>query len=145
MCATRYADTRRCAAAIFYLTRTDGTRDHQQSSERIAAVSNSLLQMLPHHRSPVILNRKHESRWLRQDLPLADVTKLLKPYPADLMNAYPIDPAIKNPRAEGKELLKPIGERVIPEFDARTKEDLELQGMGSEKNFRYDSEWPWGG
>ena len=111
----------------------------------ITTVSNSLLEKLPHHRSPVILNKKHESRWLKQDLPLADVTKLLKPYPADLMNAYPVDPAIKNPRAEGKELLKPIGERVVPEFDAKTRKDVELQGMGSGKNFTYDPDWPWGG
>lgn len=110
----------------------------------ITTVSNSLLEKLPHHRSPVILNKKHESRWLKQDLPLADVTKLLKPYPADLMNAYPVDPAIKNPSAEGKELLKPIGERVLPEFDAKTRQDIDLQGMGSGKRFTYDPEWPWG-
>jgi hypothetical protein len=63
--------------------------------------------------------------------------------PSFMMNAYPIDPAIKNPRAVGKELLKPIGERVVPEFDAKTRQNLELQGMGSGKRFAYDPEWPW--
>jgi hypothetical protein len=102
------------------------------------------LQKLPHHRSPVILDRKHEAKWLNTDLPLADVTKLLKPYPADLMNAYPVDPAIKNPRAEGVDLLKPIGERIVPEYDIKTQEDVELQGMGAGKKFNYNPENPWG-
>jgi len=110
----------------------------------ITTTSNELLQKLPHHRSPVILQQRQESKWLNSALPLADVTKLLKPYPTDLMNAYPIDPAIKNPRAEGKELLKPIGERVIPEYDTKTTKDVELQGMGAGKKFRYDPNLPWG-
>ena len=110
----------------------------------ITTTANELLQKLPHHRSPVILDKRHESKWLNQSLPLADVTKLLKPYPAGLMNAYPVDPAIKNPGAEGIGLLKPIGERIAPEYDTKTTEGLELQGMGSGKKFAYDPEWPWG-
>lgn len=109
----------------------------------ITTTANDLLQKLPHHRSPVILDRRHEAKWLNTDLPLADVTKLLKPYPAELMNAYPIDPAIKNPRAEGPDLLKPTGERVVPEYDIKTQEDIELQGMGAGKRFKYDPENPW--
>lgn len=109
----------------------------------ITAASNELLQKLPHHRSPVILRQGQEKKWLNMDIPLADATKLLKPYPADLMNAYPIDPAIKNPRSEGAQLLKPIGERIVPEYDIQTKQDIELQGMGSGKRFSYDPELPW--
>lgn len=110
----------------------------------ITTTANDLLQKLPHHRSPVILDRRHEAKWLNAELPLADVTRLLKPYPADLMNAYPIDAAIKNPRAEGPELLKPTGERVVPEYDIKTQEDIKLQGMGSGKKFSYDPNLPWG-
>jgi len=110
----------------------------------ITTSANELLQKLPHHRSPVILDQRSEKKWLNQELPLADVTKLLRSYPSELMNAYPVDAQIKNPKAEGKELLNPIGERVVPEFDTRTKQDIELQGMGSGKKFKYDSELPWG-
>jgi putative SOS response-associated peptidase YedK len=102
----------------------------------ITTVANSLLQMIPHHRSPVILPRHLEQAWLSDDLPLSDVTSMLKPYPADLMNAYPISPAIKNPRAEGPELLKPAGQRLTPEFDTRKTEDLRLQGMGMNKRLK---------
>jgi hypothetical protein len=31
------------------------------------------------------------------------------------MNAYPINPAIKHPGAQGLDLLQPIGERIMPE------------------------------
>jgi putative SOS response-associated peptidase YedK len=110
----------------------------------ITTTANELLLKLPHHRSPVILDQRHEKKWLDNSLPLADITKLLKPYFAELMNAYPIGPAIKNPRAEGPELLKPTGERVVPEYDVKTQEDVELQGMGGGKRFKYDPENPWG-
>jgi putative SOS response-associated peptidase YedK len=99
----------------------------------ITTVANDFLQKLPHHRSPVILPRKYEQSWLNSDLPLADVTHMVEPYPSDLMNAYPIDPAIKNPRKEGKELIRPIGERLVPEYDIRGSQDVTMQGMGANK------------
>lgn len=95
----------------------------------ITTTPNSLLQMIPHHRSPVILDRDDEKNWLDTELPLGNALDLLRPYPADAMNAYPIDPAIKNPRAEGRDLIEPIGERLMPEYEARFWIELELQGM----------------
>lgn len=99
----------------------------------VTTVANELLRMIPHHRSPVILPRKYEQAWLSNDLPLADVTRMLEPFPADMMNAYPVNPAIRNPRAEGSELIKPIGERLVPEYDIQRTEDVKLQGMGANK------------
>ncbi|MDT8393532.1 MAG: SOS response-associated peptidase [Bacteroidales bacterium] len=110
----------------------------------ITTTANALLQKLPHHRSPVILEQRNEKKWLNLKLPLSDITKLLRPYPAELMNAYPIDPAIKNPRAEGKNLIHPCGERIVPEFETKTSRDAGLQGMGSSKKFIYDPGLPWG-
>ncbi len=101
----------------------------------ITTIANSLLQKLPHHRSPVILHRKYEKSWLSNELPLSDVTRMLQPYPAELMNAYPIDPKIKNPRADGPDLLKPVGQRIVPEHDIRSTDELRLQGMGAGKRF----------
>ncbi|MBU0763203.1 MAG: SOS response-associated peptidase [Bacteroidetes bacterium] len=99
----------------------------------ITTTANSLLQKLPHHRSPVILPRSSERIWLRNS-PLTDITSLLRPYNPDKMNAYPVSPAIKNPRAEGAELIKPIGHPVEKELDYTVKSFLQLQGMGSGKN-----------
>ncbi|MEO0405543.1 MAG: hypothetical protein AAF193_11790, partial [Bacteroidota bacterium] len=54
----------------------------------------------------------------------------LKPYPGEEMNAYPIATDIKNPRANGLNLLDPIGERVFPEYDYKIEKDIKLYGMG---------------
>lgn len=102
----------------------------------ITTVANKLLEKLPHHRSPVILSQRSEKRWLSESAALSDITRLLKPYPAEKMNAYPISSAIKNPKAEGAELLKPIGERLTPEYEIKTTKSLELQGMGSNKRYK---------
>ncbi len=115
-----------------------------QSFAIITTVANSLLQKIPHPRSPVILSPQLERRWLNPKLPLADVTRMLKPYPAELMNAFPISPDIKNPRAEGKDLILPVGERLEPEFETVEKHSWQLSGMGSSKKFVYNPEKPWG-
>lgn len=107
----------------------------------ITTVANELLRMIPHHRSPVILSRSHEQAWLNNDIPLSDVTGMLRPYPAEYMNAYPIDPAIKNPRANGPELLKPRGQRLMPEYDTRKSEDVTLQGMGANKRLKEQQDY----
>ncbi|NVK03272.1 MAG: SOS response-associated peptidase [Flavobacteriia bacterium] len=96
----------------------------------LTTVSNPLLQKIGHHRSPVILSPDQETDWISSSLPLNDVTSMLEPYDAKAMNAYPIDPAIKNPRAQGVELLKPVGERIYKEYDYEIYEELRLEGMG---------------
>ena len=96
----------------------------------ITTVANDLIRKLPHHRSPVILQRKDEQKWLNSKTPLTDITALLRPYPADEMNAYPISRAIKNPKANGKELLIPVGQPVLPDENIRFKNEIRLFGMG---------------
>lgn len=96
----------------------------------LTTVSNSLLQKIPHHRSPIILRKKHEGLWLNQNAPLTDITRLLQVYPAEEMNAYPISSSIKNPKAEGRELIDPIGERLMPESTISFTKHNKLHGMG---------------
>lgn len=102
----------------------------------ITTTANALIQKIPHHRSPVILSQRSESKWLNENAVLSDITRLLRPYPANKMNAYPISTEIKNPRSDGKQLLKPTGQRLEPEYDIKSKTNLELQGMGSSKKFK---------
>ena len=115
-----------------------------QSFAIITTVANSLLQSIPHHRSPVILEPKYERQWLNTKLPLAEVTRMLKIYPAELMNAYPISHGIKDPRAEGKSLISPIGQRLEKEFGTVVKDSWELRGMGSNKRFSFNPDTAWG-
>lgn len=96
----------------------------------ITTVANSLLQKIGHHRSPVILSEENEKAWINPDLPLAEVSSLLKPYPAEEMNAYPISNTIKNPRIKHLDLLAPLGDRIFQEYDYEIYEELKLEGMG---------------
>ena len=105
------------------------TGEVHDSFSIITTVANSLLQMIGHHRSPVILHPEEESTWL-SDAPLQDITKLLKPFSGDELNAYPISPSIKNPSDKDPNLLRPIGERLIPEYTFEIHQELKLEGMG---------------
>ncbi|OQY05246.1 MAG: hypothetical protein B6I20_01600 [Bacteroidetes bacterium 4572_117] len=96
----------------------------------ITTTANELLQQLPHQRMPVILEPKHEKHWLNPKTPLTDVTRILKAFPAGRMNAYPITPDIKNPKAKGRALIDPQGERLLKEERYETTELLKKSGMG---------------
>lgn len=96
----------------------------------ITTVANDLMHEIEHHRSPVILSKNNEQAWLDSSLDLGEVTDMLKPYPAHLMNAYPIATTIKNPRANSIELLQPVGERIYKEYEYEIYEEFKLQGMG---------------
>jgi putative SOS response-associated peptidase YedK len=98
----------------------------------ITTVANELLQKVPHHRSPVILEKSMEQKWLFGEH-LNDITWMLKPYPAELMNGYPIGKGIKNPRANALEYIQPVGERLMPEEQIKASEKLDLHGMGRYK------------
>ena len=96
----------------------------------ITTTANSLLQQIGHHRSPVVLDEGSEQDWLNTEASLSDVTSLLKPYPSEWMNAYPISSKIKSPSTNGLDLIEPIGERLSKEFDYHIYRDLRLEGMG---------------
>lgn len=96
----------------------------------ITTVANELMQKIPHHRSPVILEPWQESVWLNNDAPLSDITAILKPYDSNKMNAYPIKSSVKNQRNNFPELLKPIGTTLNDEAEIAFKESLYRQGFG---------------
>lgn len=98
----------------------------------ITTVANSLLQKIPHHRSPVILSERQEKRWLNAEH-LTEITGMLEPYPSDEMNAYPISNRIKNPRNNSRDLLDPLGDRLEKEYDIKIESELKLFGMGEQK------------
>lgn len=99
----------------------------------ITTVANPLLQKIGHHRSPVIIAEQFWNIWLNEETPLHDVTMLLEPYDYKEMNAYPIDPKIKSPRATGPELIKPTGNLIFAETDTVYNDKLKLVGMGRGK------------
>ncbi|HEX2036155.1 MAG TPA: SOS response-associated peptidase [Chloroflexota bacterium] len=62
-----------------------------------------------HHRMPVILSPQAEAAWL--DPRISDPSQLvplLRPYPADLMEAYPVSPAVNSIANDSAQLILPL-------------------------------------
>lgn len=96
----------------------------------ITCPPNALMQKIPHHRMPVILDESDHQQYLDHDAPLNEITSLLRPYDHKLMNAYPIDKRIKSAREKDAQLIKPTGDRLQKEYFIQQAKKLELQGMG---------------
>jgi len=61
-----------------------------------------------HNRMPVILHPRDYAKWLDPSPQTPDQLKpLLKPFPADLMNAYPVSPLVNTPANDKPELVVP--------------------------------------
>lgn len=58
-----------------------------------------------HNRMPVILGQDDHDRWLDLD---ADAVDVLKPCPADWLEAYPVDKRVGNVRNNDPDLIRPI-------------------------------------
>lgn len=76
----------------------------------ITTTPNELMATI-HDRMPVILPPQAYARWLdpaNQDL--GELQKLLQPYPAEEMTAYPVSTAVNSPRNNSAELIRPVAE-----------------------------------
>jgi putative SOS response-associated peptidase YedK len=61
-----------------------------------------------HHRMPVILHPEDYAMWLDHDFEEKEVlTTLLKPYPADVMEAYPVSRRVNKPSNNEPSVLEP--------------------------------------
>ena len=123
-------------AGIYDKWINDKTGEELYSFSIITTMANSLLQRIPHHRAPIILPRGSEATWLSLKTPLTDITKLLRPYDADLMNAYPISDRVRNPKENDRLLIEPIGKSLDSESVIKTSQTIKLQGMGSRKKYQ---------
>jgi len=62
-----------------------------------------------HNRMPAILPRAHWDAWLDPAAQVRELQPLLVPYPADLMRAHPVSPAVGHVHNDGPELILPVG------------------------------------
>lgn len=60
-----------------------------------------------HDRMPVILKPEDEKKWLSDGLDLQEAVDMLKPYPAEDMEMYPVNPAVGNARNKDPQLTHP--------------------------------------
>lgn len=72
----------------------------------ITCAANELMTPI-HDRMPVILNREGMLRWLDPQTGLDEAYELLRPYPADEMEMYPVSTLVNNPRADRAECIVP--------------------------------------
>ncbi|MFB6359970.1 MAG: SOS response-associated peptidase [Halobacteriales archaeon] len=61
-----------------------------------------------HHRMPVILDPDEETRWLEAE-PTEALDSLLRPYPAERMDAYEVSPAVNDATNDSPGLIDPVG------------------------------------
>ena len=57
---------------------------------------------------PVILAREDCPHWLNRENKAADVADLLQPFPADQMQAWPVNTKVNAPKNDGSELTEPM-------------------------------------
>jgi len=60
-----------------------------------------------HDRMPVILPREREGDWLAE-IRDQDLDELLKPYDPQALKAYPVSPAVNNPKNDQSDIILPL-------------------------------------
>jgi putative SOS response-associated peptidase YedK len=64
---------------------------------------------------PVILRPEDEEQWLDASrTPFAKARLLLKPLPADLMDAHDISPIVNSAKYDGPECIRPVSDDEMP-------------------------------
>jgi putative SOS response-associated peptidase YedK len=80
----------------------------------ITTEPNELIQPI-HNRMPVILLPEAEEQWLDASrTSFAKARSLLKPYPAELMDAHDVSPIVNSAKYDGPECIRPISDDEIP-------------------------------
>jgi putative SOS response-associated peptidase YedK len=73
----------------------------------ITTEPNELIKTI-HHRMAVILKPEDEGAWIDPENSVNDVLRLLKPYPAEGMEAYMVSRAINSPSTDNEALIERI-------------------------------------
>jgi putative SOS response-associated peptidase YedK len=102
-------------AGIWNKSKNETTGEIDYSFAILTIPSNPLLLKLGLKRMPVILLNEYESTWLRTSAQLSDILSMLSPYPANLMNAYPVSNKIADKTLNDISLIQPLGKPVYQE------------------------------
>lgn len=83
-------------------------RDPLLTCTIITTTANALVGSI-HQRMPVIISTQDYGLWLDPSLEETDLLQpLLKPYPHDLMDMYPVSPLINSPQNNTPEVILPV-------------------------------------
>jgi putative SOS response-associated peptidase YedK len=61
-----------------------------------------------HNRMPVVLAREDYDRWLSRENAASDAAGLLKPFPAERMEAWPVSTKVNAPKNDGPALIERV-------------------------------------
>ena len=75
----------------------------------VTTSANELLAPI-HDRMPVIVAKEDYDRWLDPRTPPEEIEKILKPFPAEAMEARPVSPVVNNPKTDQPECIEGITE-----------------------------------
>jgi putative SOS response-associated peptidase YedK len=90
-------------AGIWSISKNDET---QKDCALFTTSSNTALQHISPY-MPAILPLEHEKTWLYESLPAEEALKLLLPYPAENMKAYPVSARLLNANENSELLTRP--------------------------------------
>jgi len=83
-------------------------KDVVESCTILTTTSNSLIAPL-HERMPVILHPQEYNLWLdRETLDPEKLMQLYQPYPADLIEMWPVSQLVNSPKNDSPDLIKPF-------------------------------------
>jgi len=103
----RLQDTDLFAFAGLYDIWHDADGNELYSYTVITTAPNDLVASI-HNRMPVILRQEDEDVWLDKASDPARLLALLKAFPADAMEAYPVSRAVNSPANDGAELMQAV-------------------------------------
>ncbi|MGE5449718.1 MAG: SOS response-associated peptidase [Bacteroidales bacterium] len=98
----------------------DYWKDHQTkeilaSFAIITTTANQLLQSIGVKRMPVILTPGYEKDWLKPDRSLSEVLHMLRQFPSQKMNAYPVSDLVDQKGVNDIAMIRPVGDRLQSE------------------------------
>jgi len=73
----------------------------------ITTTPNKLIANI-HDRMPVILDPEDEEKWLQSDTPINSILSMLRSYPAEKMDIYPISNLVNSPINNSVEIIKEV-------------------------------------
>ncbi|MDP3970820.1 MAG: SOS response-associated peptidase [bacterium] len=97
------------AMAGIYKIRRNKSKEEILEFAIITVEANSMMARI-HNRMPAMLLPEDEMSWLDSSIPVIDAIKMLKPFPANKMIAYPVSLDVNSPANDNPEVMKPLKE-----------------------------------
>ncbi len=106
-------------AGLYDVWMDNVTKAEYHSFTLITVPGNALSHQLSSSRMPVILPRGRETDWLKDHRSLTDLLGMMRTYPAEKMNAYPVSQGIFLSPKLSPEMLRPVGDQLYHEQDLK--------------------------